>query len=181
MLTWFRGWVTGQQEPDKFLPEVYRDSRPLHDDWPPGFRWIPRKWTFYPFPMPAEKFAGSMEAAYIEVQAGYPGVPGVKKHFGYVANGGAFFYAKETGRDYWLAYDPVPKAGDWVVLGPYVPMLGRAIPAYIALSWLIPTWLPWAGGKRLHCNIGCKPDVTQGDNGWWFIDGSFTIVEVIEP
>lgn len=178
MTTWFRGWITGVSNPDQFMPEVYQESRrSRHDDWIPGFRWVPRRWTFYPFPMPAIRFAGPMMPDYIPQQEGYPSIPGAETHQGYIANGGMFYYSNVAGGPHYYGYNPVPPAGTWTILGPYIPRLGKAIPLYAALSYLLPKWVPFFGGKRLHINAGVKPDVTLGDNGWNFPEASCTITE----
>ena len=159
------------------MPKAYGpgSGRELHGDWLPGFRWAPRKWTFYPFPVPAFKFYGNMLPDFIEMQPGYPTIPGTTSHIGYRTQPDGKFVYSEQGTPHLFGYHPVPKVGQWIVLGPYIPRLGKAIPLYFATSRLLPKWLPWVGGKRLHFNVGAKVDVTLGDNGWWIPDASFTI------
>ena len=178
MIRWFRGWVTGQKDPDALMPKAYGPgARELHDDWLPGFRWIPRRWTFYPLPMPAFKFAGTMEPDFIEVQEGYPMVEGAMLHRGYRTQPDGKFVYSEQGTLHIYAYHP-GQDGTWVVLGPYIPALGRRLPSFFALSFLMPR-LPLIGKRRFNFSAGLfKPDVTLGDNGWWAFELSLTLIEI---
>lgn len=173
MTSKFRAWITGQVDPDKFIPAAYGPGkRELHDDWPPGFRWIPRNITFYPFPMPAIKFWGTMQPDFIPMQQGYPAIGGTTGHKGYRTPEGKFVYSQE-GTHHIYGYHPVPKPGQWIILGPYIPPLGFALPLYFSISLMIPLI-----NRRFHFNMGFKPDVTLGDNGWNFPEASLTLIKL---
>lgn len=131
---------------DSWMPEVYRLRRPLHDDWPLGFRWIPRKWTAFRFPMPPHRVAGNANTYLIDIQPGWPLAPDAM-----IANGKV------------LSMHPVHGPGQWSIQSVWA--LGQRIPCYFSGSWLV-------FGRRLHINFGLKPDVTMGDFCWWFPEAS---------
>lgn len=162
------------------MPKAYGpgSGREKHNDWLPGFRWIPRRWTFYPFPVPAYLWKGNHQAEYIELQPGYPTMPGLSLHIGYYDQYGSFIYSAD-GKPHFYGYSPVPKAGQWAILQAYMPGIGRVLPVYFAVSWIIPRWLPFIGNKRFHFNGGLKPDFTLGDFGYWFPEASMTITKPV--
>lgn len=151
------------------MPAAYRfdnpKGRPLHDDWAirgiPGWlqpwSWIPRAWTFYALPMPPHRVAGNAYAEWTQAQEGYPLAPDAKT---IGVNAGLV-----------MSMHPVHPIGHWSIQSVYVPKLRCRVPCYFTISKLIK-------GKRLHFNIGFKPDVTVGDNGWWFPEASLTYKEV---
>lgn len=137
----------GVFNPDK-MPETYRLRRPLHDDWPPGFRWIPRTWSAWFFPMGAFKIAGNRDPVWQLGQSGYP----IALHAS---------VKWEDGKWYLLTMEPIHTAGGW------------SIQACEMVSWLppIPCYFT-ATYRRDNSNwlfsIGLKPDVTTGDWKWDF-------------
>ena len=130
------------------LPEVYRTQRPLHDDWPWPFSYIPRRWTGLCLAMPPKKVSGNQEPRWIPVQEGYPLAPD------------ADIRVNSDGKREILAMDPVPSAGQWSIQSFYSFKLKKRIPCYFAFSKML-------FGRRLHFNGPIKPDTTQGDWFWW--------------
>lgn len=130
------------------LPEYMKNRN--HDDWLPGFRWIPRRWTSYCFPMPPHKVLGNAEYALIDIQPGYP-----------LASDAEIIDGKLR------SMHPVHAPGQWslqsVKLWNWMPR----IPCYFTVSWKM-------FGRRFHFNIGCKPDITLNDFHWGCPEASFT-------
>lgn len=134
--------------PSDNFPEVYKTTRPLHDDWPWPFSLIPRRWTGLCLMMPPLKVAGNAEARWIPVQDGYPLAPDAQTR------------TREDGqREVW-GMDPVHPAGQWSVQSFYSARLKRRLPCYYSFSKMV-------FGRRLHFNGPLKPDVTKGDWCWW--------------
>lgn len=138
------------------MPVHYIVDRPLHDDWPPGLKWIPRAWTYFPeIPMPPRKWAGTQEEDCIRIQPMYP-------------------LAADTefcpdGR--MVGIHPVGPVGTWSIQSAYIA--DRRIPCFFTASLEI-------NGYRVHLNTGLKPDITVqddkiGDSHWAFPELSFTL------
>lgn len=138
---------------DDLLPEVYRTRRPLHDDWVFPFSLIPRRWTFWPFPFPPRKVCGSQQEEYVQIQKGYPMAPDARY---WKPNDS---YSEPT---HVLSVHPV--GWGWSVQSCPFPLVGR-LPCYFQ-------WTRKVLGRKLHFNIGLRPDVTLGDWGWWFPEAS---------
>lgn len=140
----------------KYLPEVYRISRPFSDDWAlpwiswrlQPWCWVPRWWRFWPFPFPPRKVCGTQEEAYIDTQSGYLYAPDA-------------FKTPVLPNQIWSIH---PVGWGWSVQSCWFPVLGR-LPCYFQ-------WTRKVLGRKLHFNIGLRPDVTPGDWGWWFPEAS---------
>ena len=153
---------------DELIPDVYKYDRPLHDDW--GF-WpftlIPRKWTFWGFSFPPRLWAGNAKERWSPIQNGYPLAPDAEVYIGQ--------YKKVK------LIDPVHPSGQWSIQSLYFDPIKRRLPCYFTFTTMFL-------GRRLHFNIGWKPDVTVngwdpqeypggrrwGDWGVWFPDASLT-------
>lgn len=127
------------------MPKSYKQgARSTHDDWLPGLRWVPRKWTMFRLPMPPLKTAGNAELARLPYQDGYPLAPAMA--VGQDAEG-VFFMAPHF----------IPKAGEWsrqaVWLG------GKWRECYFC--WTFDLF-----GHRVHVSYGLKPDFA--DPHWGF-------------
>ena len=125
----------------ELMPTAYREGdRPLHDDWPPGFRWIPRAWSTWFFPMPPMIVAGNAEPAWVPLQPGYPLATDAQvKDLG--------------GTPHVLTPHPIHPLGYWSLQSvEFKP--GVRIPCYFSATFKL-------FGRRILFNIGVKPDVTH--------------------
>lgn len=130
------------------LPKYIQEKK--HNDWIWGLRWVPRTWTSFAFPMPTFCIAGRPTLERVRVNPEYP----------------TWDYL-----EYMVIPSPVPSIGNWEILGVKLFKNHGPIPCYFAVSWLI-------FGRRLHFNIGLKPDIT--DFHWGFPEASFTFKKINE-
>lgn len=147
--------------PDKScLPKVYTVERPLHDDWPPGLRWIRRSWTYFCVPMPPRKWAGTQDETWAVEQDCYP-MAGDTEWRDIPGRYGPYWTSLGVERQY-RSVPPVPDDGKWVVVS--APTAFGRIPVYAAAS-------PVVLGHRIHLNFGLKPDTTVTFDRWNSSDG----------
>ena len=141
----------------RYLPEAYKRNRPLHDDWVWPFNCIPRFLTFWPIPFPPRMVMGTQNEVEIQWQPGYPVARDASIHI-------------KDGVTYVMSIHPVPPPGQWSIQSLWFPVVGR-----------MPCYFTWTGrihfGRRLHFNIGMKPDVTLNDFGAWFPEWSLSWVK----
>lgn len=146
---------------DEDMPAAYRQgARPLHDDWPPGLRWIPRRWTAYRLPMPAKKIAGNADPEWVPVQDGYPLAPDAKVETKPYYDGKATIFIPHV-----LTMHPRHPAGQWSRQAVWLDGAWRE--CYL-------TWTKKIFGKEVYHNRGLKPDVTLGDWLWHWPEISLT-------
>ncbi len=127
------------------LPKEYKQgARSTHDDWLPGLRWIPRKWTMYRLPLPPYMVEGNATFKRQLCQPGYPMPP-----------------RAATGSDsegtFFMAPDFIPESGQWLRLA--VWLNGRWQECYSA-------WTFELFGHKIHISYGLKPD--YADPHWGF-------------
>lgn len=150
------------------MPWAYSRKNPagryLHDDYLPGLRWIPRRWTMYKLPAPAKWLDGPQQEEWTPYQHGWALAPGTQLEDRTWWNG------VETITSPWMkTMAPVPKPGEWG----------------LSAVWLDRKWRPcyyaWSGmvfGRRLHHNRGLKPDWSLGDFHWGWPEISVSYIKV---
>lgn len=141
------------------MPAAYRKgARPLHDDWPPGARWIPRMWTAYRVPYPFKLVSGNLTPKWIPYQAGYPLVPGTEiremYYFDGVNNHDKFPHI--------LMYDFIPKVGQSGTLAAWID--GEYRECFFTTCFRI-------GSRAIQYHHGAKPDSVLGDFMCWYPEG----------
>jgi len=152
------------------FPPVYLNRR--HDDWIFPFSLLPRWINWVAVPLPTRKVFGNQESSRIPIQEDFPLAPDLDIVYGHYV--GEEFIQEDSGasKRHVLAYHPVPKAGQWSIQAHYWPQLERWIPDYLTLSIMF-------FGKRLHINLGFKPDLTLGDWATW-LEGSCTWTRIVD-
>lgn len=150
---------------EALMPYVYSRLNPkgryLHDDWPPGFRWIPRRYTTYLLPAPAKWVDGPQQPEWTPYQAGYPLAPGAELEDRTWWNG------VETVTSPWIkTMAPVPKPGEWGLSAVWLD--GKWRTCYYASTRIV-------FGRRLYTNRGLKMDWSVGDYHYGWPEASLTL------